>query len=84
MPKSVEGYGPQLQAAAQYARDCKTLYENALKARNRLIVDAVDSGYTGHQAARDTQLKQPHIIRIISLSDPDLPELTQDDVIPGA
>lgn len=77
---AVEGYGDQLKAAAQYVRDCKTLWENALIARNRLIVDAVDSGYAGHQAARDTGLKQPHIIRILSTSQP---ELTQEDLTLG-
>lgn len=81
MPKAVTGYGPQLTAAADYVRDCKELYDNALIARNALIVEAVDNGYAGHQAARDTGLKQPHIIRIISLSQPGL---TQDDIAAGA
>jgi DNA-binding phage protein len=78
----VEGYGPQLQRAADYVRDCLELYKKALTARNRVIVEAVDNGYAGHQAARDTGLKQPHIIRIISLSEPDL--MTRDDIVPGA
>lgn len=77
MAKLVTGYGPQLKAAADYTRDCFELYKNSLLARNALIVEAVDNGYAGHQAARDTGLKQPHIIRIISLSQP---ELTRDDV----
>lgn len=80
-PKSVQGYGAQLTAAADYVRDCKQLYDNALAARNALIVEAVDAGYGGHQAARDTGLKQPHIIRIVSLSEP---ELTTDDLTRGA
>ena len=75
-PKSVQGYGPQLKAAADYTRDCYELYKNSLAARNAMIVDAIDAGYTGHQAARDTGLRQPHIIRIVSLSQP---ELTQED-----
>lgn len=70
--KAVEGYGPRLRAAGQYVRDCETLYRNALKARNSLIVESVDNGYSGHQAARDTVLKQPHIIRILSNSQPDI------------
>jgi hypothetical protein len=70
--RPVTGYGPQLKAAAQYVRDCHELYKNALRARNDLIVEAVDHGYSGHQAARDTELKQPHIIRILSQSQPDL------------
>jgi hypothetical protein len=53
-------------------RDCKELYKNSLAARNALIVEAVDHGHAGHQAARDTELKQPHIIRILSQSQPDL------------
>lgn len=72
MAKPVEGYGPRLQAAGQYVRDCRTLYENSLKARNELVVEAVDNGYSGHQAARDIECKQPHIIRILSGSQPDL------------
>lgn len=70
--KPVQGYGPQLRSAGQYARDCRKLYENALAARNALIVEAVDQGYSGHQAARDVEVKQPHIIRILSSSQPDL------------
>lgn len=72
MSESVQGYGEQIRAAAKYAQDCRTQYKNALKARNRLIVDAVDHGYSGHQAARDAEVKQPHIIRILSNSQPDL------------
>lgn len=72
--KPVQGYGEQLQAAGQYVRDCLDLYRNSLKARNSLIVEAVDNGYSGHQAARDAQVKQPHIIRILSSSQPDLME----------
>jgi hypothetical protein len=67
-----EQYGQQIRSAAQYVRDCRTLYENALKSRNNVIVTAVDNGYTGHQAARDAGVKQPHIIRILSNSQPDL------------
>lgn len=72
MAEVVQGYGDQIRSAAQYARDCQELYKNALKARNLLIVDAVDHGYAGHQAARDAQVKQPHIIRILSSSQPDM------------
>lgn len=68
----VEGYGPRLQQAGQYVRDCRTLYKNALAARNALVVEAVDNGYAGHQVARDVQVKQPHVIRILSMSEPDL------------
>lgn len=71
-PVQIDGYGKRLQDAGQYVRDCLTLYKNALRSRNAIIVEAVDNGYAGHQAARDTQLKQPHIIRILSMSDPDL------------
>jgi hypothetical protein len=70
--KAVQGYGDQIRSAGQYARDCLELYKNALQARNNLIVQAVDHGYSGHQAARDAQVKQPHIIRILSSSQPDL------------
>jgi hypothetical protein len=68
----IEGYGPRLKAAGQYVRDCRDLYLNSLKARNALIVVAVDNGYVGHQAARDVEVKQPHIVRILSKSQPDL------------
>jgi hypothetical protein len=71
-PVQIDGYGPRIQEAGQYVRDCRALYKNALAARNSVIVEAVDNGYAGHQAARDAQVKQPHIIRILSLSDPDL------------
>ena len=70
--KPVEGYGPRLQAAGQYARDCYEQWKNALEARNNLVVEAVDHGYSGHQAARDIEVKQPHIIRILSRSQPDV------------
>lgn len=69
--KPVQGYGDQIRSAAQYARDCKALYKNALRARNRVITEAIDHGYSGHQAARDADVKQPHIIRILSLSELD-------------
>jgi hypothetical protein len=68
----VQGYGTRLQAASEYVRSCRELYANALAARNALIVEAVDHGYAGHQAARDCQVAQPHIIRILSTSQPDL------------
>jgi hypothetical protein len=68
----VETYGSRLTSAGEYVRSCKELYRNAISARNAVIVEAVDNGYAGHQAARDTQLKQPHIIRILSMSEPDL------------
>ena len=70
--KAVQGYAQQIQSASQYVRDCRELYEHALQARNELIVEAVDHGYSGHQAARDAGVKQPHIIRILSNSQPDL------------
>jgi hypothetical protein len=70
--RPIQGYGTQIKSAAQYVQDCRELYKNALATRNRLIVDAVDHGYSGHQAARDAQVKQPHIIRILSCSQPDL------------
>lgn len=71
-PVQIDGYGPRLKEAGQYVRDCFKLYKNALETRNGIIVEAVDHGYAGHQAARDVQVKQPHIIRILSMSDPDL------------
>lgn len=72
MEHAVQGYGAQIVASARYVEDCKRLYANALIARNRLIVEAVDHGYSGRQAAKDAQVKQPHIIRILSRSQPDL------------
>lgn len=72
VPKPVTGYGPQIRSSAEYVRDCYELYKNALQARNSVIVDAIDHGYSGHQAARDAGLKQPHIIRILSTSQPDI------------
>jgi hypothetical protein len=72
MPKPVEGYGPRLQAAGAYVDDCYPLWKNALKARNALVVEAIDNGYSGHQAARDIDKKQPHIVRILSNSQPDV------------
>jgi hypothetical protein len=72
MPAVVPGYSERLEAAADYVRDCHDRWKDALKARNCLIVEAIDHGYAGHQAARDTRLKQPHIIRILSLSDPEV------------
>jgi len=71
MPKSVEGYGPQLQRAADYVRDCRELYRNAVQTRNALIVEAVDNGCSGKRAARETGMTQPAIIRILSCSQPD-------------
>lgn len=71
-PVQIDGYGPRIREAGQYVRDCRELYKNALRARNSVIVEALDNGYTGHQAARDAEVKQPHIIRILSQSDPDL------------
>jgi hypothetical protein len=70
-PVTIEGYGPRLQEAGKYADDCHQLWKNALKARNAIVVEAIDHGYAGHQAARDINRKQPHIIRILSHSDPD-------------
>jgi hypothetical protein len=72
MSKSIPSFGDRLSAAADYVRDCHALYRAALESRNELIVNAIDAGYPGHQAARDTQLKQPHIIRIVSQSQPDV------------
>lgn len=74
-PVQIDGYGKRIQDAGQYVRDCLTLYKNALKTRNEIIVEAVDNGYAGHAAARDAKVKQPHIIRILSMSDPDLSHL---------
>lgn len=68
----VPGYAERLRAAAQYTRDCHELWKNSLRARNSVIVEAIDHGYAGHQAARDTKLAQPHIIRILSNSDPEI------------
>ncbi len=72
MEKAVEAYGERLRAAARYLDDCETLYRNALRARNALVVEAVDNGYSGHQAARDINRKQPHIVRILANSQPEL------------
>jgi hypothetical protein len=72
MEKPVETYGPRLQEAGRYAQDCFTQWKNALAARNSLVVQAVDNGYSGHQAARDIGVKQPHVIRILSSSQPDV------------
>lgn len=73
-PVQIEGYGPRLKQAGQYADDCYMQWKNALQARNAIVVEAVDNGYAGHQAARDIGRKQPHIIRILSNSDPELRE----------
>lgn len=70
--KPIEGYGTRLQAAGQYASDCYQQWKNSLAARNALVVEAVDHGYSGHQAARDIGVKQPHIVRILSNSQPDV------------
>ncbi len=72
MSKSIPSFGDRLRASADYVRDCHALYKAALESRNELIVTAIDAGYAGHQAARDTQLKQPHIIRICSQSQPEV------------
>jgi len=72
MAKPVEGYGTRLQAAGEYVEDCYRQWKNALAARNALVVEAVDNGYSGHQAARDIKRQQPHIIRILSSSQPDV------------
>lgn len=72
MSKSIPSFGDRLRASADYVRDCHALYKAALESRNELIVQAIDAGYAGHQAARDTQLKQPHIIRICSQSQPEV------------
>jgi hypothetical protein len=75
MPEPVavtSGYGPRLRAAAEYVQDCRDRYQAALRARNTLVVEAVDHGYGNHQAARDIGVRQPHIVRILSNSDPDL------------
>jgi hypothetical protein len=71
-PVQIDGYGPRIREAGQYVRDCRELYKNALKARNKVIVEAVDHGFAGHAAAREAEVKQPHIVRILSQSDPDL------------
>lgn len=71
-PVKIDGYGARLKEAGQYADDCYQLWKNSLAARNALVVEAIDNGYAGHQAARDINRKQPHIIRILSNSDPEL------------
>lgn len=71
-PVQVDGYSARLQEAGAYADDCYLRWKNALKVRNALVVEAVDNGHPGHQAARDIKRKQPHIIRILSMSDPEL------------
>lgn len=71
-PVEIKGYAERLRAAGQYADDCLELWKNSLKTRNALVVEAVDHGYAGAQAARDINRKQPHIIRILSNSDPEL------------
>lgn len=78
-PVRVDGYGPRIREAGQYVRDCRELYKNALKARNKVIVEAIDHGYAGHAAARDAEVKQPHIIRILSQSDEDLSAILGTD-----
>ncbi|MEU0788029.1 hypothetical protein ABZ341_41685 [Streptomyces sp. NPDC006173] len=68
----IEGYSARLQEAGRYADDCYLQWKNSLVARNALVVEAIDNGHAGHQAARDIGRKQPHIIRILSNSDPEL------------
>lgn len=72
MERAVESYHERLVAAGQYVRDCKDLWEAALEARNQLVVEAIDHGYSGHQAARDIEVKQPHVVRILAGSQPDM------------
>jgi hypothetical protein len=71
-PVQIDGYSKRLREAGQYADDCFQLWKNSLAARNALVVEAIDHGYAGHAAARDINRKQPHIIRILSNSDPEL------------
>lgn len=71
-PVKIDGYGARLQEAGKYVDDCYLLWKNSLMARNALVVEAIDHGYAGHRAARDINRKQPHIIRILSNSDPEL------------
>lgn len=59
-------YGDRLRRASAYERETKELHDSALKARNRLIVEAVDNGYPQNRAAGDCTLSAPTITRILA------------------
>lgn len=62
----------RLQAAAADVRDAFERYKLALRARDKLIVKAVDEAHLSQrQVAKHTGVGQPHVIRVLSKTDPD-------------
>lgn len=72
-----EGYGERISSAADHARDLFDRWKAALRVRNEIIVEAIDHGYAGHQAARDAKVRQPHIIRICANSQPEVTQISR-------
>lgn len=64
----------RLGAAGHDVADARLALDNALKARDALIVQAVDLGMSQSQAARLVGVHPAHIVKVLARSQPDLVE----------
>lgn len=71
----LQGYSARLKAARQHVEDTKAAWKLAIRQRNELVIEAVDNGHAGTNAARDAGLSQPHVVRIMSGSYDDVRDL---------
>lgn len=59
----------RLAAAADHVEETHRAYQLAVEHRNRLIIDAVDSGMPQRLVARAARVSQPHVVRVLSRQD---------------
>lgn len=71
----IPGYSERLKAAAAAVKERKELWKLAIRQRDEIIVEACDHGYAQTAAARNAEVSQPHIVRIISHSYDDVADL---------
>lgn len=59
-------YPARLEAAADNVSDLRDALDAAIELRDRLIVEAVEHGYTNRDAARHAKLSEGRVVAILA------------------
>jgi FixJ family two-component response regulator len=66
-PSADSPYKERLEKAGAHERDTREAHLLALKGRNELVHEAVDSGYLQAAVARDLKISRPSVTRILAM-----------------
>lgn len=75
VPAPIPGYAERLKGAASAVAEAKERWKMAIRQRNEIIADAVDSGFPQSAAAKNAKVSQPHIVRVMAGTYDDVSDL---------